>query len=115
MPWVWINEATKLVFSKTRKDVTWKNSRRLAEFDPHEIEALKKQPGKDIMVFGSASIVSQLTEHGLIDEYHFVVTPTLLGSGRSLLSDVSKRSRLDLLEAKPYPSGNVRLRYARLS
>ena len=110
---VWINEATKVVFSRTRKDVTWRNSRLLHEFDPRQIEAMKTQPGKDIMIFGSGSIVSQLTQHGLIDEYQFVVSPIVLGSGRPLLSGVSKSSRLDLLEAKKYQSGNVMLRYAR--
>jgi len=110
---VWINEATKVVFSRTRTDVTWRNSRLFHALDPREIEALKRQPGNDIMVFGSGSVVSQLTEHGLIDEYQFVVTPILLGSGRSLLSGVSKSARLDLLEAKQYQSGNVMLRYAR--
>jgi dihydrofolate reductase len=109
----WINEATKIVFSKTRQKVTWNNSRLLHELDPREIEAMKRQPGADIMIFGSGSIVSQLTEQGLIDEYQFVVSPTLLGSGRSLLSGVPTSSRLDLREAKEYPSGNVMLRYAR--
>jgi dihydrofolate reductase len=110
---VWIHEATKLVFSRTRRDVTWKNSRLLHEFDPREIEAMKGQPGKDMMIFGSGSIVSQLTEHGLIDEYYFVVNPILLGSGRSLLTGVSTSSRLSLVEAKEYRSGNVALRYRR--
>jgi dihydrofolate reductase len=110
---VWINEAVKVVFSRTRKAVTWKNSRLLHELDPREIESLKKQPGTDIMVFGSGSIVSELTRHGLIDEYRFVVGPVLLGSGLSLVRGISKRSRLDLLEAKAYPSGNVMLRYGR--
>ena len=64
------------------------------------------------MVFGSGSIVSILAQHGLVDEYHFVVTPLLLGTGRSLVRDVSKRTRLELREAKAYPSGNVVLRYA---
>jgi dihydrofolate reductase len=109
---MWINEAIKLVFSRTRKDITWRNSRLLHEFDPDEIEALKRQPGKDIMIFGSGSIVSQLTQHGLIDEYQFVVSPILLGNGRQLLKGLPKSSRLDLLEAKKFPSGNVRLRYA---
>jgi dihydrofolate reductase len=110
---VWINEAVKVVFSRTRKAVAWKNSRLLHELDPREIESLKKQPGTDIMVFGSGSIVSELTRHGLIDEYRFVVGPVLLGSGLSLVRGISKRSRLDLLEAKAYPSGNVMLRYGR--
>jgi len=110
---VWINEATKVVFSRTRKGVTWKNSRLLHEFEPRAVEALKREPGRDIMIFGSGSIASQLTEHGLIDEYQFIVGPLLLGSGRSLLSGVPKTVKLNLLEAKPYPSGNVMLRYAR--
>ena len=110
---LWLNEMTKLVFSRTLKDVMWRNARVLHALDPREIETMKGQPGKDMIVFGSGSIVSQLTQHGLIDEYQFVVCPILLGSGRPLLSGVSKHSRLDLLEAKQYQSGDVMLRYAR--
>jgi dihydrofolate reductase len=76
---------------------------------------MKKQPGKDMMVFGSGSIVSQLTQHGLIDEYQFVVCPIFLGSGQPLLSGVSKSVRLELLEASKYQSGDVLLRYGRVS
>jgi len=110
---IWLNDANKVVFSKSLKHATWKNSRVLHELNPREIETMKSQPGKDMIIFGSGSIVSQLTQHGLIDEYQFVVCPVLLGNGRPLLSDVSKNLRLDLLEAKPYPSGDVLLRYAR--
>jgi dihydrofolate reductase len=110
---VWINEANKLLFSRTRKDVTWKNSRLMGEFDPRAVDTLKKQPGKDIIIFGSGSIVSALTQHGLIDEYQFIVNPILLGSGRSLLGGVSKSLKLNLLEVKQYRSGNVMLRYAK--
>jgi dihydrofolate reductase len=109
---VWINEAAKIVFSKTLENVTWKNTRLIRAFDPREVEALKKQPGPDMLIFGSGSIASLLTEHGLIDEYRFIVGPVLLGGGRPLISGVPKSSRLDLLEAKTYPSGNVMLRYA---
>jgi dihydrofolate reductase len=108
-----MNESTKVVFSRTLEDVTWRNSRLVAEFDPREIEAMKDEPGKDMIVLGSGSIVSQLTQHGLIDEYQLVVSPIFLGSGQPLLSDVSKSSKLDLLEASKYRSGNVMLRYAR--
>lgn len=110
---VWINEATKLVLSRTRKSVTWKNSRLYHELDPREIEALKKQPGSDIMIFGSGSLVTQLTERGLIDEYQFVVNPILLGSGRPLLSGATVNAKLDHLESKAFPSGNVMIRYAK--
>ena len=109
---VWINNATKILFSRTRKEMTWKNSRLIREFDPREVEAIKNQPGKDIIVFGSGSIVSLLTQNDLIDEYQFVVSPIALGSGKPLLSGVEKNVRLNLLEAKQYPSGNVMLRYS---
>lgn len=107
----WINGAEKVVFSRTRTEVPWRNSRVLAAFDPREVEALKRRPGKDIMIFGSGSIVSLLTEHGLIDEYQLVVSPTFLGSGRPVVDGLTNRVRLELLEARAYPSGNVMLRY----
>ena len=81
--------------------------------NPREIEMMKRQPGKDMIIFGSGSIVSELTQHGLIDEYQFAV-PVLLGSGHPLFRGVSKSLRLDRLEAKPLPSGDVILRYARV-
>jgi len=109
---VYINDATKIVFSKSRKDVTWKNSRLLREFDPRVIEALKREPGKDIMIFGSGSIVSQLSQHRLIDEYQFVVSPLLLGQGQSMIRDMPQSVRLDLLGTTSYKSGNVMLRYS---
>lgn len=110
---VWINESVKLVFSRTRTQVTWQHSRLAHALDPHEIEALKRQPGTDIMVFGSGSVVSQLTQHGLIDEYQFVVCPLLLGNGRSLIGGVPSSVRLQFAEARPYSSGNVMIRYTR--
>jgi dihydrofolate reductase len=110
-----LTESTKIVFSTSRKDVTWKNSHLVREFDPREIERMKQEPGTDMMIFGSGSIASQLTEHGLIDEYQFIVSPLLLGSGKSLIRDVPKTLKLDLVDAKPYKSGNVMLRYARAS
>ena len=110
-----LNEGTKLVFSRGLKDVSWKNSRLLRDLDPREIERLKRQSGKDMIVLGSGSIVSQLTEYGLIDEYQFLVSPILLGQGRPLFQEVSTSSTLNLLEAKSYRSGNVMLHYARAS
>ena len=108
-----LNAAEKLVFSRTLKETTWNNSRIIGEFDPRKIEALKKETGEDMIIFGSGSIVSLLTQHGLIDEYQFVVSPLLLGSGKPLFSGVTNGSRLNLLEARGYPSGTVMLRYAR--
>jgi dihydrofolate reductase len=109
---VQINECTKIVISKTRKTVTWQNSKLMHEFDPRALATLKQQPGQDIMVFGSGSIVTQLTQHRLIDEYQFVISPVLLGNGRRLLDSAGARQALRLLAAKSYESGVVVLRYA---
>ena len=109
---VFINDVKKIVFSRSRQSVTWKNSELIPELEPAKIKALKSGPGKDMMIFGSGSLVSQLTQHGLIDEYVFVVNPVILGNGRSLLRDVTKTLKLDLKEARPFPSGVVLQRYA---
>ena len=108
-----LNKMSKLVFSRTMKDVSWRNSCLVRELDADEIEAMKRQPGKDMIIFGSGSIVSQLTQHGLIDEYQFTVCPIFLGKGQQLLTSVSEHVRLDLLDAKALPSGDLMLRYAR--
>ena len=73
---------------------------------------MKQERGKDIIIFGSGSIVSQLARHGLIDEYQFVVSPSLLGSGQPLIGGAPAPTSLSLLEATAYQSGNVLLRYA---
>lgn len=111
---VWIHEATKVVFSKSLGEVTWHNSRLSRDVERANIEALKNEPGgDDIMIFGSGELVSKLTELGLIDEYQLIVTPLLLGSGKTLVSGVASRTPLDLLDVNRYGSGNVMLRYAR--
>src|SRR2546423_11533305 len=110
---VFINEAVKIVFSRTLKDVKWKNSRLIGKFDPREVERIKQEPGADIMIFGSGSIVSQLAQNNLIDEYQFIVGPDLLGDGPSLVSGIYKTVERKLAEAKPYKSGNVKLRYTK--
>ena len=109
----WINAATKWVFSRTRKEVSWNNSHLRREIDAREIEALKRGPGKDIMVFGSGSVVSRLTELGLVDAYDLIVAPVLLGRGRPLVDGLSGNHRLKLAEAHPFRSGNVLLHYER--
>jgi len=108
-----LNEANKVVFSRTLPEATWRNSHLRRELDPREIQAMKDEPGKDMIIFGSGSIVSRLAEHGLIDEYQLVVSPVLLGSGRPLVSGLGQSVPLALLAVRQYPSGNVMLRYAR--
>jgi dihydrofolate reductase len=101
---------TKIVFSRTRKEVLWENSKLFHENLLEETKKLKRTEGSDIIVFGSGTIVQQLTSAKLIDEYLIVVTPVVLGKGKSLFGDVEKLN-LHLAETGPFKSGNILLRY----
>ena len=109
----WLNDTKKIAFSTSLKQATWNNTEIWGEIDAKRLTQLKQQPGKNLLIFGSGSLVSQLSEHGLIDEYRFVVCPVLLGKGRPLLGEMAERVSLKLLEAKPFRSGNVMLTYQR--
>lgn len=109
----WLTETPKLVFSKTLGKPAWANTRVVRDFDSREVAAIKQQTGKGILIMGSASIVEQLTQHALIDEYQFSVSPVMIGRGRTLFRDLATRTKLRLLESRAFPSGTVLLRYAR--
>lgn len=111
----WLNDTRKVVFTRTLAEAAWNNTQIVGDFSAKGIEELKRGPGQDMIIFGSETIVSLLSEHGLIDEYRLIVTPVLLENGQRWVNGVSKRTQLELLEAKAYASGNVMLRYARKS
>lgn len=104
-----LNEMNKLVFSKTLRKVTWENSKLLNHNPVDEVRRLKQGLGKDFVIFGSGSIVQQLACEDLIDEYLILVTPVVLGAGKSLFSGVYKKFML--LQARSFSSGNVLLHY----
>ena len=107
-----LTDTPKVVFSKTLDQPSWANTRVVREIDPRAIAALKQDTDKDLLVMGSGSVVEQLTQHGLIDNYAFMVSPVLLGSGRTLFRE-GKRTKLRLTSSKAFPSGCLVLRYAR--
>jgi dihydrofolate reductase len=102
----------KVVFSTTMTHVEGKNTRIVRANVAEEVLALKQQSGKDICV-GSLSIASQLSDRGLIDEYHFVVHPVIAGKGPRLFDTVKAQDRLqlDFLGSKTSHSGVVALHY----
>jgi dihydrofolate reductase len=108
----WINNATKIVFSRTRKDVTWRGSRVIREFSVAEVEALKHTTGRNMLLLGSGELTRLMARGGLIDEYQFGVVPVILGNGRKLLADLDGPRRLSLVENPRFPSGTVLLRYS---
>ena len=76
-----------------------------------EIRALKQAPGKDIVTTGSVSLVHALIAAGLVDEYRLFVYPVARGEGRRLFQEVDELTRLRLVDAQPFRSGIVLLRY----
>jgi dihydrofolate reductase len=102
----------KIVFSQSLKGAEGKNTRIVRTKLQDGILKLKKEPGKNILT-GGVSIPSQLMELGLVDEYHFVVHPTVVGEGRRLLEGVSLQARSPLkpVGTKIFKSGCVALRY----
>src|SRR5205807_5721404 len=89
-----LNAMRKIVFSKTLPTVEGNNSSLLKEVLPEEITKLKQEPGRDMLIYGSASIVQTLTNLGLIDEYQVLVHPALLGGGKPLFQDIKHKVKL---------------------
>lgn len=103
---VLIDNISKMVYSRTLEDVTWKNTELKHELIREEIVALKQQPGKSILV-GSPSLIVAFAQLDLIDEYQLAIQPTILGSGLTLFKDITDRINLNLLKTKTFGSGVV--------
>jgi dihydrofolate reductase len=106
-----MNKLQKIVFSGTMKKAEWKNTLLINGNLAEEIKKLKSQSGDDIVILGSGSIVSQLTEAGLIDGFQIVVNPIILGNGRTMFEGVTKKPRLKLTDSRKFKNGNVVLTY----
>ncbi|BCG61597.1 dihydrofolate reductase family protein [Paenibacillus sp. URB8-2] len=105
-----LNQMTKVVFSTTLQEVNWENSRLLSGNLAEEVRRLKEGEGPDITIFGSGTIVQQLANEGLIDEYLLVLTPVVIGNGKPLFQDATQM-KLELLETRSFSSGIVLLHY----
>lgn len=107
-----MNNYTKVVFSRSlQKPLTWNNSRLAGSDAASEIGTLKKQPGKDIVVYGGARFVSGLIRENLIDEYHLFVNPVVIGKGLPIFADVTGNLPLTLAAARPFACGITVLEY----
>lgn len=99
-----------IVFSRSLDKAEGKNTRIVHGNLQDEIFKLKREEGKDILT-GGVDIPSQLIQLGLVDEYHFVIQPMVVGDGRRLLEGVSLQKNLKLVESTVFNSGSVALRY----
>ena len=104
------NEVEKVVVSNTLKDATWENSHVLKGDLVGGVNELKARDGGDIYVHGSKTLVKSLADARLIDRYHLIVYPIVLGEGLKLF-DEGMAAKLRLVEAKPFASGAVALIY----
>ena len=105
-----MNNMPKYVVSTTLKTLEWNNSHLIADSIPDEIQKIKEMPGQNILLAGSSTLLSTLIEHDLVDEYHLLVYPLVVGSGKQLFNEGSKTT-LKLVESKPFSSGVVALTY----
>ena len=106
-----MNALPKIVFSTTLAQAGWNNSRLEKEVDAAEISKLKQQPGKDLLVFGSADLAGTLIQLGLIDEIRMMVSPVVLGRGIPLFKSRRDPLQLIMLDTRTFPNGNVYLSY----
>jgi dihydrofolate reductase len=106
-----MNNLPKIVFSKTLQQVEWNNSRLVKDNIAQEISKMKQQSGKDMVIFGSGTIVPTFMQHGLIDEYRIIVNPVVLGNGKPLFKGINDKQNLKLLKTRLFDSGIVILFY----
>ena len=109
------DETRKIVVSSTLNSVEWKNSTLIKNNVAEEIQKLKQEPGKNMIVVGGATVAQAFAKLGLIDEYQIVVHPVILGKGKLLLKDVDMRQKLKLIGTKTSNSGAVALSYNRIN
>ena len=107
----WVEMANKIVFSSTLEKAEWNNARLIKKNIAEEVNKLKTQPGKDMMIFGSPTLTHSFIHWNLIDEYKLYVNPVILGTGTPLFENVVQRIHLNLLSEKKYKSGVIGLRY----
>ena len=105
----WYNRVTKVVVSRTRTTGAASLTRFIGHDLAHEIAQLKQASGRDILMFGSPTVVHHLTRGNLIDEYWLLINPVLLGAGVPLFKDLAERKPLKLESTRVFASGVVGL------
>jgi dihydrofolate reductase len=106
-----MNNLPKIVFSRTMDAPSWSNTKLVKTDMASAIRKLKAEPGPDMAILGSGSIVAQLAPQGLIDEYQIVVNPVVLGNGKTMFDGVGKKLTLKLARTRAFTNGSVLLCY----
>jgi dihydrofolate reductase len=101
----YINSVPKFAVSTTLEEVGWNNSTLIQDNVAEEITELKRQPGKDITILGSGTLVRSLLRDNLLDELRLMVHPIVLGSGKRLFEEGGDQKRLELVDSKTFSTG----------
>ena len=107
----WYNKVSKIVLSKTINEKGLDNTTVISDQLAENINKIKKQDGKNILIFGSQTASHSLLSHGLIDEFWLFINPVLLGQGMPLFKDVNEKIKLKLIESKTFTCGVIALHY----
>lgn len=107
----WIEHTPKVVFSNSVTSVAWENSSVVGGDVAAAVARLKRQPGKDMVLWGGAGILGTFTQLGLIDEYRLKVHPVAIGAGKPLFANLKDKVKLHLTLAKSFSAGGVCLYY----
>jgi dihydrofolate reductase len=106
-----IVETSKVVFTKSLSHSAWERTILATGNLEDEVLALKKQKGKDMIVYGGGTFVSALISKGLIDEYHLFINPAALGKGMPIFQSVTQRQSLELVKSQAFDCGIVVVHY----
>jgi dihydrofolate reductase len=106
-----MNHLPKVVFSRPLEEASWNNTRLVKSNMAAEIQRMKNEEGENMIIFGSGSIVSQLTQERLIDEYQIIVDPVVLGEGRTMFEGIKEKLPLKLKQSRTFGNGNALLFY----
>ena len=108
----YMNNTPKFVVSETLQEpLEWNNSTLIKDNVADEIAKLKQQPGKDISISGSGTLVRSLLADGLLDELRLIVHPIVLGSGKRLFEEGGDQKALELVDSKKFGTGVLYLTY----
>jgi len=107
----WYNKVSKIVLSKTISEKGLDNTTVISGQLADNINKIKKQDGKNILIFGSPGASRSLLNEGLIDEFWLFVNPIILGQGMPLYKDITGTTKLKLVESKTFACGVIALHY----
>jgi dihydrofolate reductase len=108
--WELVHSKEKYVFSRTQKG-TDNKAIFINDNIVEEVNKLKNKPGKDIWLYGGASLITTFINLGLVDEFRLSVHPVILGEGKPLFMDIKKRLNLNVINTRTFSSGVVQLIY----